>query len=468
MNSLYEILKALEAIKGKNAKIEFLKIQGDNVLLKRVLFLAYSGTIVFGIKKIPVVKGYYSELSFEQALAEIEAIVSLPITGGKATAALAYALEGTDIESANVIERIIGKDLKCGIGKGTINKAFKDLVPDTPYMGAVPYSAKRIKQLFSNYSEVYCQVKADGRYANIVVADGEIRLESRQGKPTHLDGLFRGLVTKGNFVYNGELVIPNILRYESNGIISAISSVGGKESAGKDVAKEKAKFAKKHGKSYKEWKSEISFICWDVITYAQYLQACSSDPYKERVSSAERLIKGVANISMVSGIICNDARCAQDYYASVLSEGEEGLVCKGDTAPWRDGKPTFQVKMKLKMQVDLKIIGFNEGTKGTKLEGSLGSLVCSSSCGFLVTYPSGITDLERQYIYDHQEEYLGKIAVIESCGVSRNSAGEYALLHPVYIETREDKDVADDLAQILEIEVGMVAKAYPGKWGKLV
>jgi ATP-dependent DNA ligase len=47
--------------------------------------------------------------------------------------------------------------------------------------------------------------------------------------------------------------------------------------------------------------------------------------------------------------------------------GLEGTIIKAANAGWKDGKPTYQIKMKLEMDIDLRIVGFNYGSKGTRM-----------------------------------------------------------------------------------------------------
>ena len=55
----------------------------------------------------------------------------------------------------------------------------------------------------------------------------------------------------------------------------------------------------------------------------------------------------------------------------MLSRGKEGVVLKNPTAIWRDGTSKEQVKLKLELDCDLKVIGFEEGEG--KFAGTLSS-----------------------------------------------------------------------------------------------
>ena len=65
------------------------------------------------------------------------------------------------------------------------------------------------------------------------------------------------------------------------------------------------------------------------------------------------------------------ARASMNYglarkYPVYLST--KNTILKAYDGEWKDGKPNWQIKMKLEMDVDLRIVGFNYGTKGTKNE----------------------------------------------------------------------------------------------------
>lgn len=114
-----------------------------------------------------------------------------------------------------------------------------------------------------------------------------------------------------------------------------------------------------------------------------------------------------------------------------------------------------QLKMKLKMQLDLRIVGFNEGEG--KRKGSLGSLQLESACGTLkVNVGTGIREKDAEWtfktIWERMQELIGKVVTVE-CNdiVFEKRTGEPSLFLPVFIEFRFDKNTCDDYTRILEI-----------------
>jgi hypothetical protein len=102
------------------------------------------------------------------------------------------------------------------------------------------------------------------------------------------------------------------------------------------------------------------------------------------------------------------------------------------------------------MDVDLKIVGFNYGT-GKNIN-VISSVNAESSDGLVYTRPTGINEEMMNYITENQDKLLGTIVEVKCCGLSNDSNGKYALLHPVFKTLRDDKVIADSLSQIIANE----------------
>jgi ATP-dependent DNA ligase len=106
--------------------------------------------------------------------------------------------------------------------------------------------------------------------------------------------------------------------------------------------------------------------------------------------------------------------------------------------------------MKLEMDIDLKITGFNYGTgKNTHL---ISSLNAESGCGKVITSPTGIDEDTMKLITENQDNFSGKIVEVKCSGLSKDSKGQYSLLHPVFKTIRTDKFEANSLEEIIAIE----------------
>ena len=456
-----QIFDEIASESSTKKKVEILSKYKDNNLLKQVLYLANSNRIKFYIKQIPEYTtapdagGMHNIWTLSSAIVSLEKyIVSRALTGHDAINILKTILLNLVPDDAYIIERIIEKDCKMNLGTSLINKVFPKLIEETPYMGAKSYDEKLTKKIFENGGKGYSQIKMDGRYCNAIIRSGDVELESRQGEPTILTGakFLDELAGFEDCVLNGELTMDGISRYESNGIVASLVSIGKKKLDGEDVIKEIKKFEEKHMK-YQDALDTIRFTVWDTIHVDEYFEQKSDSPYYLRLNRVADMLHDYnpTMVSLVETKVVNTYDEAMSHFQDILNKGFEGTILKSYDGTWKDGKPNWQVKMKLEMDVDLRIVGFNYGTG--KNANVISSVNAESADGKVFTRPTGINEEMMQYITDNQDKLLGTILEVKCCGLSSDSEGNYALLHPVFKTLRDDKNTCDTLESIKEIEV---------------
>jgi len=453
-----EIFDEIAAEGGTNAKVAILTKYVDNELLKRVLYLANSKRVKFYIKQLPE----YSWINnggetLEWALDGLKRITDRSITGTDALNWLVVLLSGVSTDDAYILERIIDKDCKIGLGTTYMNKVFKGLIEDTPYMGAVSFDEKKARKVFEKGAKGISQIKMDGRYCNAIIRNGEVEMESRQGEPTILTGtkFLEELTSFEDCVLNGELTMDGVSRYESNGIIASLIDICSKRDSRTDKENDKklTNFEDKHG-SFTGALERIRYTVWDRLTVDEYFDKSSKLKYAERLAYLERLIENAnsSSVKMIESTIVHNYAQAMTHFQEVLAAGEEGTILKAWDGEWKDGKPTWQIKMKLEMDVDLRITGFNYGGKGTKNEFLISSFNAESSDGLVKTKPQGLKEDMMKFVTENQDKLLGTILQCKSCGLSSDSNGNYSMLHPAFVMLRDDKDTCDSLESIKEIE----------------
>lgn len=473
--SIKDIFDLIANEPGTNKKMEILDHYKENPVLRRALYLAMSKRIKFYMKQIPAYKakpGQRDEKDMPWALKELEAIIDRKVTGHDAVNHLVNIFTNITADDAYIIERIIDKDCKIGMGSTNVNKIFPKLIEKTPYMGAQPYDPALVDALFKYMNGVcYSQIKMDGRYCNAIIRGGDIELESRQGEPNPLEGaaFLEELKRLPDCVLNGELTMEGFNRYESNGIIASLVDIGKKMIqfppsplglVSKKVEDEIKAFQKDRGMTYEKALGLIRYTVWDTITIDEYFAKLSKVPYEQRLATVQSLISGCDYVKLIKSKIVTSKEEALAHFDEVLNAGEEGTILKAQLGTWKDGKPNWQVKFKLEMDVDLEIIGFNYGTG--KNEHVISSLTAKSSDGKVVTRPTGIDEKTMKMITENQDTLMGAIVETKCCGLSKDSKGNYALLHPVFKKIRDDKKVADDLKQIQNIE-NMAKGLIPAK-----
>jgi DNA ligase-1 len=457
-----QILDEISSEPGKNQKMAILGKYVDNELLKRVLYMANSGRVKFYVKQIPEYTcDGNSTYTLEESLNMIQKISNREYTGHNAINFLKEILCGSTRDNAYVVERIIEKNLKIGMDS-SINKVFKNLIEETPYMGAVSFDEKKARKLFEKGKKAYSQVKMDGRYCNAILSDGAVYLESRQGEPTIVTGAkFLGFLNElalmNEVVLNGELTMDFTPRYESNGIIASIIDICGKrgERTEQENSKKLSTFESKHG-NFEEALAKIRYTVWDMITVDEFNVASSKTPYNKRLENLENVLFGNEQASSMVSIIenreVNTFEEAMEHFKEILGREEEGTILKAQTGEWKDGKPVWQIKLKLELALDLVITGFNYGTKGTKNEHVVSSLNAETSCGLLKTRPQGLTEELMKEITENQDNLLGTIIEVKCSGLSFDNTGAYSLLYPAFKHFRDDKGTANSLEECIEIQ----------------
>jgi hypothetical protein len=436
-------LKLLEEV-GKDSarthKISVLQKYQTNELLKKVLFLALDPYTQFYIRKIPKYKSKEIKHDLTSALRELEKLSSRELTGNAAIQHLTEILSTVHPDDAIVIERIIGKDLRCGAADATVNTVFENLIPTYPCLLARPYDQKNIKNIVF---PAYSQLKADGVRANMLIEGKKVTVCGRSGKVMDLlgyldsHGLGLGTAAGMNCAIDGELVLVDkdgkiLDRKTGNGIINkAIKGTISHEEA-----------------------AQVRFQVWDIIPLDEFRKGLSSKNYAKRFEALqETLSKNTTDVHLSWIIEHRTVRSleeAEAHFQYLLSRGEEGTILKNFEGLWEDARSKHLVKMKAEKDADLEIIDWNPGTG--KFEGQVGSLVCASSDRKVVVAISGFSDELRLWITENIAQLMGKIVTVlyneRIASKDKNREGVDSLFLPRFVEFRNDKTVANSNEEI--------------------
>lgn len=420
------ILNELAADNSRNFKIDFLKKHQDNKVLKRVIFLALDPFTQFYIRKIPsYTPNPVDGISLEFALDSIGDLSKRLVTGNAAIVHLKGNLEALNQEDAKVIERIIAKDLKCGVAASTANAVWTGLVNEYPCMLCSQFDEKLVNKL---KFPAMVQLKMDGMRFNAIVKDGKVEYRSRNGKEIqllgNLDNQFISLARNDNVVFDGELLVVG-----SDGILDRQTGNGILNKAVKGtISAEEAKM--------------VNATLWDVIPYDHFVSGKGTTQYGVRFAMLQSmsLPKG---INLVEHKIVGAFEEAQEIFENYLAEGQEGIILKDMSGIWEDKRSKTQIKMKGELECDLKIVGIQEGTG--KYVGKVGAYICTDSTGELtVDVGSGFKDNQREI----DESVIGKVVAVKYNMRIRNKQGKESLFLPIFLEIREDKTEPDSITSI--------------------
>lgn len=436
MNTVYTVLDKLANDNSRLAKEAILRSELQNQDFWQAARLALDPFVNFYIKKIPAhTKSQTATLSLAQALTELGRLSNREVTGNAGIDHLVYILENVSEADSLVIERVIAKDLKCGVSEATINKIRPGHIPTYPVMLASAYDQRLIDRF--DWPGI-CQLKLDGMRFNAIVRGENVEFRSRNGKEISIpNDLFpRAFVALAkeygaDYVFDGELLVVDAAgkpldRKTGNGILN--KAVKG------TVSKSEA--------------AQIRATIWDAIPVENFVQGIYSVAYESRftrlIGAHKQFSESSRQLShLISPVLTeyvNNDHEARRMFERFLAEGQEGTILKDRNAIWEDKRSKGSIKFKGELEADMRIIGWELGTG--KNANRLGALVVSSEDGrIVVNVGTGFTDADRDSI---QPSVVGKIASIKyNARIQDKKGNTESLFLPVFVEIREDKDVAD-------------------------
>lgn len=428
--NLHNFFESLSANSSRNFKIEQLTKHSDNETLREVVRLALDPFTNFYIRKIPQYQTDSHQTSLENALNGLYDLSSRTVTGNAAIEYLRMLLSSVSSDDAKVIERVIQKDLKCGVQVSTANTVWGGLIKEYPVMLCSGYEQKLVDKV---KFPALVQLKMDGMRFNAIVQHNEsgssVDYRSRNGKEIqllgNLDEEFIKLSNGIDCVFDGELLVKDngkiLDRQTGNGILN-------KANKGTISAKEA---------------SMVNATVWDVIPYAYFVDAYCPVPYSSRFESLCVLMDThqPTKIAMVDNWEVETLDEAKTLFEGLLAQGQEGIILKDKTGTWEDKRVKHQIKFKGELECDLKIVAVEEGTG--KYAGMLGAIICESSDGIVkVNVGSGFNDEHRKNLW--KENLVDKIVAVKYNSRIKNKAGEESLFLPIFVEIRDDKEVADN------------------------
>jgi ATP-dependent DNA ligase len=351
------------------------------------------------------------------------------VTGNAAIDHLKTVLEALKEDDAKVMERIIQKDLKCGVQVSTANSVWTGLVHEYPVMLCSQFEQKLVDKI---EFPAYVQLKMDGMRFNAIVRDGKVEYRSRNGKEIqllgYLDDDFIEMAGDVDCVFDGELLVKQdgklLDRQTGNGILNKANK----------------------GTISPAEASLVQATVWDVIPYMYFVDGVCNTPYSKRFETLNSLVNKYEpeRVATVASWEVQNYEDANEMFQELLARGEEGIILKDKRGIWEDKRTKSQIKFKGELECDLKIVGIEEGTG--KYEGMLGAIQCESADGVIkVSVGSGFTDADRASIGN---DVIGKVAAIKYNMRIKNKAGEESLFLPIVLEIRWDKEVADSSEDI--------------------
>jgi hypothetical protein len=425
--NIHKFFESLASNNSRNFKIDQLNANSDNEVLREVVRLALDPFTQFYQRKIPEYTLDKHTTNLENAINGLSDLSSRRVTGNAAIEYLRMLLSSVSSDDAKVIERIIAKDLKCGVDVSTANKVWKNLILEYPVMLCSPFEQKLVDKI---QFPAFVQTKMDGMRFNAIVRDGKCEFRSRNGKEINLLGNledeFIAMANGIDCVFDGELLVKDkgivLDRQTGNGILNKAN----KGTIKTDEAR------------------KVHATIWDLIPYADFTNGVCQVPYSQRLETLCVMVDTYQpkKVGLVDRWEVDTIEEANTLFEGLLADGQEGIILKCRNGIWEDKRSKTQIKFKGELECDLKIVAVEEG-KG-KAAGMLGAIICESADGVVkVNVGSGFNDEQRINLWHIKKEILDRIVAIKYNMRIKNKQGEDSLFLPVFIELRDDKTVAD-------------------------
>lgn len=491
---IIDILNELAATDSINEKKAIMEREKGNELLKRVFIMAYSKRFNYGIKKWGTRAKDEIHLTLEDMLYMLEEkLAKRVITGNAAIEKLEIALSQTSEGDAEVIRRVLLRDLECGTGPTIANKIWKNCIPEQPQMLASSYDEKLIEKHIK--WPAFAQLKADGARCFAEVTDDGVKFFSRAGN--EYKGLRKlaeelmiitedarkrhpsGVMIDGELVYHAPKVEPKA----DNDLFGMFEEP---EELSKAAEFQNVDRSTSNGLANKSLKGTISQVeasgmklqAWDYVPL-DVVYSEGEKPgfaYDVRFRALEAMIaEGVAlhgfdSVILIENQWVYNLKEAREVYKKYVDQGLEGIILKNMGSFWENKRSKNLIKFKEVIDIAMEIVGFYPHSKDPN---KLGGVQLKSLCGKITSdCGSGFKDTTRVKVkgkwvdipIDERDEMdrerlmkealegnlVGRIADCECNGWvhSKGRDGTVGIFLPIIKGFRFDKTSADTFEDV--------------------
>lgn len=386
----YQVIKACEKAKGKNAKIAILK-ENDNDLLRSVIYNALNPYIVYGVKKFEFGEPCEHEEEFtfnwNYAVHMLGRLSGREATGNEALEKIKEASINLNSGQQDILSRILKKNLNCGINVKTANEAYPGLIPTFDVQLAKPVKYDRVEY------PVLVEPKLDGIRV-IAFIHKEVEYFSRNGRKFENFGIFDDellqIADGKNIVIDGEVTGTT------------------QEKAFKGVTTQARRKENVDA-------SGLKYHIFDWITISEFKKMKGKMLQDERTTELKKMWydadeRETVNVKLVKGKICNNLKQVEKYYQRCLKKGYEGVILKTLNALYQFKRTYDWSKIKPTKTKDLKIVDFEEG-KG-KYKGMLGAFIADND-GVEIHVGGGYDDAQRKKFWKARKKMIGTTIEVE-------------------------------------------------------
>jgi len=500
MHEIFFFLEEINLENGANYKLGVLEKYKNSDFLKEVLQKTYDKVQwTYGVKNKVIDKSLELissdpdfSIEIEERVKMLEKLHNREYTGDAAVEYLSTILN-TYKEAQDLLIKILRRDLKIGVGRTQINKVFKDLVVKRPYMRCDILTKDHIdkktnKQKKGSVNNIdfsngaYIQLKADGRYTETVALDS-VEFFSRSGEQLEYPFISKLLEPISGYYLHGEMtvllddellnaILPKLEKADKKNGTNNVQMIAESYAAAKENEEEYI-LPRSIGNGLLNSKNvpehNIIYDLWDCVSQEDVALAALKDKknhpketYEERFARLKDFVSFLHNISIdaqkhIRIIEYKEAfslKEAMEFVAEKMNQGLEGGILKDKSFVYKDGTSKYQLKCKLIISGEFRVVGFLKGTPGTKNEDRYSSFVFQNDEQTIKGSVSNLSDELMDDINANSDKWLNKIIEIEFNDITRGrNSTTYALSHPRFIADRSnEKNETDTLERCFKMK----------------
>jgi hypothetical protein len=397
-------------------------------LFARVVRAALDPFVTYGLAKIPdpaydSLRPRISPEFSSHTWVILYRLASRELSGSAAKREVAFHLGDLSVASAELLKRVLTKDLRAGFGATLCNKIESTWVPVFDCMLAYPYAEKRVRNW-----PVAVETKLDGfrALAFIDCRAGVVRMLTRSGKEyTSFEHLKPELLRLGNKLRFGD---------EALVVFDGEAVSGSFNQTASEVRKKDVQCV------------DAVYHVFDVLPGSVFTSGSKAKQYMYRRQDVERLPKD-GTVRQLGLTLAYGFDEITKIYERNREQGLEGVIVKMLDGVYSLKRSYDWMKIKAEETLDLRVVGAFEGTG--KYLGRLGGLTVDYE-GVKVNVGSGFSDEQREEFWNaygcdttdnprlknSPSVLLGRTIEVQYHEVTPDGS----LRHPRFVRFRGDKE----------------------------
>lgn len=442
MKSVIDILEHLESNNSRLFKEDVLEKNANNLLLKRIFVAAFDPYLDYGVRKFKKQKStdasVNDDIAIDVFLRLLDRLATRELTGNAAKDAVSHNYHSMNALQQKWCERILLKNLRCGVQSTTVNKTWPDLI-----RGFEVQLAKTLKTTHDRQSgisivdivkyPVRVEPKLDGLRLIAIKQNNVVTMYTRNGTVLNTLPTITKALEKAKFdnvVFDGEALAKS---GDWNSSVSVLMS----------------------RKDFKD-DADIVYHVFDVLPLSEWVSQTTETPLNERVLNVVAKVTAVNDscVTAVKGSVVHAEAELLSFYAESMNTGNEGIMLKDLEAPYAFKRSDAILKMKPTVTFEGAIVGHYDGRDGTKHEGKFGGFYVVLPNGVVTRIGGGFNDKDRaQFQLEGLESFTGKIVEIEGQPDPMTKDGltlDGRIRFPVFLRFRDSSDVDQKIIEAYE------------------